>query len=380
MKVLFVSRRGIFTAQGGEQVQVTATAAALRPLGVEADIVSDLPEDWRRYDLIHFFGLDQDHIDKIKQAEGAIKVLTPVFWDRYQQFGQEWDRQPRSRMARRFAKWRRQLRRRPERRARRRGMEEFLTATGELARSRADYNWAAFQEVIDEIGLFLPNSEMEMDSVRRCFVFARPPQHCLVHNAIDVATIDETSDYWERSVGQARLILCSAGVDPRKNQYHLVRAMAGVGVPIICAGQVRDETYAHSVAALGREVGVQVRFLGHLARADLNSLYARATVHALPSFHETPGISNLEAIAHGCPNVSTKLGGLEEYVGEHSLYCNPYCVPHIRQQVTRALESPRNTAGAKLVREQYTWERAAAETLAGYRLALSAGERPPTPT
>jgi glycosyltransferase involved in cell wall biosynthesis len=375
MKVLFVSRRGIFTAQGGEQVQVTATAAALQPLGMEADLVSDLPEDWQRYDLIHFFGLDQDHIDKIKQARSAVKVLTPVFWDRYQQFGQEWERQPRSRVARRIAKWRRQLRRRPERLARRRGREEFLTAAGEPARSRAEYNWAAFQEVTDEISFFLPNSEMEMDSVERCFVFARPPRHSVVHNAIDVDTIDETSSYWERSVKEACFILCSAGVDPRKNQYNLVRAMAGVGVPIILAGQVRDETYAHSVTALARETGVRVRFLGHLARADLNSLYARATVHALPSFHETPGISNLEAIAHGCPNVSTKLGGLEEYVGEHSLYCNPYSLTHIRAQVMRALKSPRNPEGAALVRARYTWENAARETLRGYQQALAVERR-----
>ena len=370
MKVLFVSRRGIFSAQGGEQVQVTATAAALRPLGVDADVVSDLPANWRRYDLIHFFGLDQDHIDKIKQAQGVIRVLTPVFWDRYQQFGQEWDRQPRSRMARRIAKWRRQLRRRPERRARRRGMDQFLAAPGDLPRTRGDYNWAAFQEVIDEVDFFLPNSEMEMESVGRCFVFGRPPPYAVVHNAIDVATIDETSDYWEREVKQERSLLCSAGVDPRKNQYNLVRAVAGLGVPVICAGQVRDETYAHAVAAVAREIGVEARFLGHLGRADLNSLYARATAHALPSYHETPGISNLEAIAHGCPNVSTRLGGLEEYVGSHSLYCNAYSVPHIRQQVLRALEMPRNAEGAAFVRERYTWENAARETLRGYEQAL----------
>jgi len=375
VKALFVSRRGIFTAQGGEQVQVTATAAALRPLGVEAEVVSDLPADWRRYGLIHFFGLDQDHIDKIKQAQGAVKVLTPVFWDRYQQFGQEWDQQPRSRMARRIAKWRRQLRRRPERGARRRGLNQFLGAAADLPRTRGDYNWAAFQEVVDEIDFYLPNSEMEMDSVGRCFVFARPPRYALVHNAIDVATIDEMSDYWEREVGEERFLLCSAGVDPRKNQYNLVRAMAGVGVPLICAGQVRDETYAHAVAAVACEMGVEVRFLGHLEHAHLNSLYARASAHVLPSYHETPGLSNLEAIAHGCPNVSTKLGGLEEYVGSHSLYCNPYSVPHIRQQIFRALEMPRNGEGAALVRARYTWDNAARETLRGYEQALAAAQR-----
>jgi glycosyltransferase involved in cell wall biosynthesis len=373
MRVLFVSRRGIFSAQGGEQVQIRATAAALRPLGVEVEIASELPQDCRGYDVVHFFGLDQDHIDKIKRARGARRALTPVFWDPYQQFGQEWDRQPRSRAVRRIAKWRRQLRRRPERGARRRGLRAFLAAEGPLPREKRDYNWAAFQEVIDEIDLFLPNSEAEMDSLRRSFVLERRPRYAVVHNAIDLATIDQQSDYWDRRLGLDRFILCSAGLDPRKNQYNLVRALEGVEIPIVLAGQVRDETYAHAVAALAKSVGAEVRFLGHLDRPDLNSLYAHATAHVLPSYHETPGISNLEAIAHGCPNVSTRIGGLEEYVGRHSLYCNPYSVDHIREQARRALELPRRPEGAAFVRERYTWEAAARETREGYEMVLRAG-------
>ena len=68
MKVLFVSRRGVFSTEGGEQTQIHATAAALGGLGVGAEIVSDLPDDYARYDLVLFFGLDQDHIDKISSS------------------------------------------------------------------------------------------------------------------------------------------------------------------------------------------------------------------------------------------------------------------------------------------------------------------------
>jgi glycosyltransferase involved in cell wall biosynthesis len=375
MKVLFVSRRGVFSTEGGEQTQIRATAAALGGLGVGAEIVSDLPEDYARYDLVHFFGLDQDHIDKIRRARGVPRVLTPVFWDRYQQFGQEWDRQRRSRAARRIAKWRRQVRRRPERGARRAGRDQFLRTESAVPLDRRDYNWALFQEVIDEIDLFLPNSEMEFASVCRSFVFEEAPRHAVVHNAIEPRAIDQRSDFAERTMGDGRFILCSAGVDPRKNQFNLVRALVGVGLPIVLAGQVRDEVYAQAVGALARAHAVEVGFLGHLDAPDLHSVYARAAVHALPSYHETPGISNLEAIAHGCPNVSTKIGGLEEYVGDYSLYCNPYSVEHIRRQVLRALELPRNEDGAAYVRERYTWENAARETREAYEQALATGPR-----
>jgi glycosyltransferase involved in cell wall biosynthesis len=373
MKVLFVSRRGIFSAQGGEQVQVRATAAALRPLGVHADIAADIPQQYERYDLIHFFGLDHDHIDKIEHSPGVVKALTPVFWEQYQQFGRDWEQQPRSRMVRRIAKWRRNLRRRPERNARRCGLRQYLARENALPRSRSDYKWAAFQDVVGLIDFFLPNSEMEMGSVCRSFVFEEPPRYAVVHNAIDLHTIDEQSDFFGRKLRPQKFVLCSAGIDPRKNQYSLVRALADTGLPVILAGQVRDETYAHAVAAVARSSGTEVRLLGHLASPDLNSLYAHATAHVLPSYAETPGISNLEAIAHGCPNVSTQLGGLAEYVGRHSLYCNPYHVPHIREQVLAALEMPRNSDGAAYVREQFTWERSAKATLAAYEQALALG-------
>jgi glycosyltransferase involved in cell wall biosynthesis len=375
MRVLFVTRRGL--PWGGEQTQIQGTAAALRSRGLDVAITPELPDDYRSYDLIHFFGLDEDHIDKIRQADGCVKVLSPVFWDKYQQFGIEWDRLPGSGIAKRLARRRRKIarlrdsaRQRAQQEGRRQGLARYLGASHPPLGDRIDYTWAAFQEVIDLIDFFLPNSEMEIESVRRCFVFGPDPRWAVAHNAIDAATIDEQSDFAAR-LGLGRFILCSAGVDSRKNQYNLVRAMAEMGVPLVAAGPVREEVYAQATVELARSLSVDLRLLGALAKPDLNSLYARAAAHVLPSYHETPGISNLEAIAHGCPNVSTKLGGLEEYVGKHSLYCNPYSVVHIRQQVLGALEMPRNESGAAYVRERYTWESAARETLAGYEQALA---------
>lgn len=375
MRVLFLTRRGL--PWGGEQTQIDCTAHALRSRGVDVSIAPELPDDYRSYELVHFFGLDEDHIDKIRRAEDAVKVLSPVFWDKYQRFGIEWDRLPGSGIARRLARRRSKAarlqdiaRKRADQERRQQGLTSYLEASPPPCAEQIDYNWAAFQDAIDLIDIFLPNSEMEMESVRRCFVFGAAPRWAVVHNAIDPARIDEQSGFAAR-LGLERFVLCSAGIDSRKNQYNLVRAIAGMGVPLVAAGPVRESVYAQATVELARPLGVDLRLLGALAKPDLNSLYARATAHVLPSYHETPGISNLEAIAHGCPNVSTKLGGLEEYVGEHSLYCNPYSVVHIRQQVLRALEMPRNEAGAAYVRERYTWESAAGETLAGYEQALS---------
>ena len=369
MRVCFITRRGLWQFQGGEQVQIANTRRALQALGVEVDLADDLPEGYRRYDLLHFFAVDRDHTPKIQRAQGVTKVLTPIYWDRYQMYPEAWSARKPPWLVRRMAKlrrWNRRLRARVGLRDTRGGSPDDLDTGGILG-------YASFQEVVDLVDFFLPNSQMEMEAVRRNYVFVEAPCYAVVHNAVDVARLDQVSDYYEERFGFPRAVLCSAGIEVRKNQCGLVMALRDARVPIILAGQVRDERYHYSLRVLLRR-RPNVHVTGHLPPEDLNSLYRHATVHALPSFHETPGISNLEAIAHGCPNVSTMLGGLQEYVGAHSLYCNPYYLAHIRQQVLAALDQPRNEEGAAFVRSRYTWEKTAIGTLAAYEQALSCGK------
>jgi glycosyltransferase involved in cell wall biosynthesis len=375
MRVLLVTRRGIWRFAGGEQTQIVNTRRHLEALGLEVEQVEDLPHDYRRYDVIHFFALAHDHIAKIKAARGVVKVLSPIYWDRYQSFGDTWHGRRPPALARRVLKLRQSLAHRRARRNAARG--DGHVPVGRLAPAPpvdpgGMEGFVAFQEVIDLVDFFLPNSEMEMASVRRNYVMGEPPRHAVVHNAIDAAQPDARSEWYAQRFGEMRAVVSSAAIEVRKNQCGLVCALWEVDVPIILAGQIRDQGYYLALEWLMRR-RPRVYLTGHLESADLSSLYHHAAAHALPSYHETPGISNLEAIAHGCPNVSTKIGGLEEYVGPHSLYCNPYHGAHIRDQVLAALEMPRNTEGAAYVRERYTWENSAKETLAAYEQALSLG-------
>jgi len=377
MKVLFVTRRGIWRFAGGEQVQIAKTRRHLQDLGLELEQVEDLPNDYRRYDLVHFFALHHDHIAKVKAARGVVKVLSPIYWDRYQGYGDTWHGRRPSKLVLRWLKLRRSLARRRARKNARRG-DAHMLAGGPLPAPHVDSaglgmdGYAAFQEVMDLLDFFLPNSETEMASVQRNYVMAEPPRYAVVHSGIDEVQLEATSAWYEQRFGDMRAVVSSAGIDVRKNQCGLVCALWETDIPIILAGQIRDQGYYLELEWLMRR-RPRVYVVGHLDPPDLNSLYRCAAVHALPSYHETPGISNLEAIAHGCPNVSTKIGGLEEYVGPHTLYCNPYRAEHIRDQVLAALAMPRNTEGAAYVRGRYTWENAAKETLAAYEQALSLG-------
>lgn len=364
INVLLVHRKGLFELEGGEQDQVRKTMKALEDAGAHATLCDQVPDKLAQYDIAHFFCVDASHIEGIRKCRGMAKVLSPVFWDRSQAFLLDdiydfWPRRGREildRISSLLYKYS-QMRNRRVAQIYRGCFHEGLQS------------YVQFQQVIDEIDMFLPNSHAEASALSSFYVIS-DFNYVVVPNAIDPLSMEYTSDYAGRYLPQQTpFVLCAGGINRRKNQYSLLKAMMDIDVPLVFAGSVREESYYEALnRAAARRKGVF--FVGHLSQPDLHSVYNAAQVHALPSFHETPGIANLEAVAHGCANVSTQIGGLREYLGEHSLYCNPFSVEHIREQVLRALDMPPNLEGSKLVRSSFTYERVAQATLEAYSRVL----------
>ena len=57
MKVLFQSRKTLYSAPGGDTTQLLKTKEYLEKLGVEVDISLELEPDLTGYDLVHVFNL-----------------------------------------------------------------------------------------------------------------------------------------------------------------------------------------------------------------------------------------------------------------------------------------------------------------------------------
>jgi glycosyltransferase involved in cell wall biosynthesis len=63
--------------------------------------------------------------------------------------------------------------------------------------------------------------------------------------------------------------------------------------------------------------------LGYVTDDDLAALYARAVCLAFPSITEGFGIPLLEAMALGCPVVSSTAASLQEVGGDAAVYVGP---------------------------------------------------------
>jgi glycosyltransferase involved in cell wall biosynthesis len=104
--------------------------------------------------------------------------------------------------------------------------------------------------------------------------------------------------------------------DPRKNLELLLAALAranhaGAALTALLIG-TPDQRIGAMVRALGLDG--RVEFLPYLPRSELRDWLQTLDVFALPAHQEGLCIAALEAMACGCPVVSTRCGGPEEFV------------------------------------------------------------------
>jgi glycosyltransferase involved in cell wall biosynthesis len=151
----------------------------------------------------------------------------------------------------------------------------------------------------------------------------------------------------------------------------LLRAEPDLGV--VCAG---GGSFNKTERRFLGNLGVVGRFLQHdVDDPTLASLYAAAEVFVFPSLYEGFGLPILEAFGCGCPVALSRSSSFPEVAGEAALYFDPADEASIRETVRRALadgglrDSLRAKGRERL--KNFSWAKAAAETLAAYEKALS---------
>jgi glycosyltransferase involved in cell wall biosynthesis len=118
--------------------------------------------------------------------------------------------------------------------------------------------------------------------------------------------------------------------------------------------------------------------LGFVPDLDLPDLYRAADAFVYPSLYEGFGLPPLEAMACGCPVVSSTRGSLAEIVGDAAAIVDPEDVHSIVKQLHRVasdneLRSRLRVAGLAQAR-QFDWDRAGAATVQVYERVAGARE------
>ncbi|MBA4149180.1 MAG: glycosyltransferase family 4 protein [Verrucomicrobia bacterium] len=125
-----------------------------------------------------------------------------------------------------------------------------------------------------------------------------------------------------------------------------------------------------------------IRSLGFVPDNDLPTLYRAADCFVYPSLFEGFGLPPIEAMACGCPVISSARGSLAEVVGNSAIIIDPENVAQMRQELAgvaadadlRENLSRTGLEHAKL----FNWHHAAEKTLQIYSRAFQ-GQLQPTP-
>ena len=189
--------------------------------------------------------------------------------------------------------------------------------------------------------------------------------------------------------GEARARVASYGVSkpfvlfvsslwPYKNCDGLLRAWALARAELgdrqlVIVGPGRDEKYVAQLHALAAELGVagDVVFVGGVPLEETVRFYQAADVFVYPSVNETFGLPILEAMASGCPVVTSDVSAMPETAGGAAVLADPKQPASIARAIVDAAGPGRaqlRTEGLKRASE-FTWAATGAATLDVYREA-----------
>jgi glycosyltransferase involved in cell wall biosynthesis len=182
-----------------------------------------------------------------------------------------------------------------------------------------------------------------------------------------------------------QFVLWVGQIDPRKNVPRLLRAFARIKdqVPhhlVICGEKTPGGKHdTDEIDRLG--IRDRVRFPGWVFHDDLPALYNLADLFVLPSLYEGFGIPLIEAMACGCPVITSKTASPPEVTKGAAILVDPLSVDDIAAGMLRVLLNPslqKEMVEKGLRRaEEFSWDKCARSVL---QVLEALAERQPAPS
>src|SRR5215469_9606730 len=250
-------------------------------------------------------------------------------------------------------------------------------AIGPLPRAYRRLNYPRTARAADAI---IINSESLRSEIEQ-YLNVDPRKLKLIYEAVD-HDLFKPGD-----AAAARAVVASHGVTkpfvlfvsslwPYKNCEGLLRAWALArhelgDRQLAIVGPGRDEKYVARLHALASELGISsdVVFVGGVPLEETVRFYQAADVFVYPSFNETFGLPILEAMACGCPVVTSDTSAMPEIAGGAAVLSNPKDPASIARAIVEASGPGRDRLRDDGLRRagQFTWGSTAASTLDVYR-------------
>lgn len=367
MKILMQIRDNYLTGPGGDTVQLLKTKEFLERLNVNIDISTELEPDLSEYDLVHLFNLTRIQ-ETYVQAQNAVKqhkpiALSTIYWP-FNEINEDGFKGLRKIIYRILPSDRiesiKAIYKFLFRKERNKGCLQLIF--GSYSKMQ---RW-----VIEHADICLPNAEGEMRKLEETFALKNLP-YIVVPNAIDSFNVNEADSSQSTKYSKYKgYILCVARISRRKNQILLIDALENTEYKVLFVGKSSPgemDYYQEFCNRISRTS--KMEHIESIPNKELYLLYKECKVSVLPSWFETPGLVSLEAAAMGCNIAITDKGTTRDYFGDKAFYFE-LSKDSILNKVQMAFDAPSDIELKQLVRTNYTWEKAAEQTLKAYKILI----------
>jgi glycosyltransferase involved in cell wall biosynthesis len=343
MRVGILSYPLLFQREGGLQVQVRETMAALNRLGhvdgrcLQVELADPNRNRLDEYDVIHVFAAINGNHRVVEAAHemGVPVVLSPLVspgWNR----ASGMRARVVDRLAGRFTAW------------------------------NVQTSYAQMKSALQLAQLVIALGEAERAAITDGFL-VDPAKIRVLPNGIAPQFFHADPELFRQRSGiGSPFVLMVGSISPYKNQLGLVQALAGCGLPVVLIGHAAREYELYMKSVLSAP---HARWLGELQHGDplLASAYAAASVVALPSQGEVMPMSVLESLAAGTPVVLTKEHAL-------SLPDSAFALKEVawdhgaaqREAVLQLMSARPERAAVRALVAHYSWQRVATQIAACY--------------
>jgi glycosyltransferase involved in cell wall biosynthesis len=192
----------------------------------------------------------------------------------------------------------------------------------------------------------------------------------VIYNAIEEDFINFSNEYNKKMILEKfglepGYLLSVSFIDERKNILNLLKAFLNIHKKInkklVIIGDFRFRDIKNKLLAekIIRENKTKILQIPYIDRNSdlLKSAYFNCAAHLLPSYLETPGISNLEALYFGKPILVGDCEPVREYFKDQVSYCKPASISSIENGIFTTLDSHKESGFSDIVRNNYLLEK-----------------------
>jgi len=371
MKVLMLGRSDLFSAGGGDKVQIDNTADELRKLGIDVDIdVSSAKTDFSKYDIVHVFQLDwvldtYFHINNAKRV-GKPVVFSPIHHSvkEVKKFDDEYVFD-----LRRVSKYlfKDQFKRDTFKNLYRTLFDSKLVKPFLYSVVKGFKNM--HREMLRMSDIILVQTELEakdlMETYKINFKWEKIPNgvgNVFLGN-VDFKNPFDFKDY----------IICVGRIEARKNQLKIIEAVKkfrdykNIDVKLVFIGKKSTKKHFEYVHRFNIELQKNpwIIYIEQVPYEHIPSYYHFAKVGISASWFETTGLTSLEALLVGTNAVACGERA-KEYLGGYASYCRPDNVDSIYEALINEYFAERPKLPSDII-NTYTWKNAAVKTLEVYK-------------